>query len=556
MKTKLTSILIVVIFSVHVGLVAAQQPIIDLPSIPSRITSVGLFKNGLAVVRREVVLPADGVYEIADVPEPVHGTFWIESDAIIETRVTTREFEIPMRTAATVNLQDDLAGRTVTVQLRDAAGPPITGRVVELHAGGGRPGWDRSYETSPTWNRWESTWRSSTSNPPSASPRFLVIDSGQGYDYIDTSVIASLHVDQSATSVRQRRPVLQITANGIGAQSGTVVISYLTKGIAWAPSYRIDMTDPRMLKIAQQAVIKNELEDLNDVQIDLISGFPSIEFASVLSPLSLETTLQAFFQQLSQVNERSQSSPGGVMSQQMVTSNSVSRSDEWTDLAIVPSGEGVDVHYESIGRQTMREGDSLMLNVAAGSAACERVVEWTVPDARDAYGRPIGEWARRPSVEDTWDAVRFRNPFSFPMTTAPAMIVANGRFNGQRTSHWVNPGEQSTLQITPALSVRTHATENEVPGEREVTDIGGQRFRRTLTKGQLLVGNHRNEPITLIIRRQFSGELVEADGDPEQSLREEGVYSVNPRHELIWTLTLAPGEEQTLEYSYRVLVYF
>ena len=41
----------------------------------SRITSVGLFKNGLAVVKRTVKLPGPGTYRIDDVPQPVHGTF-------------------------------------------------------------------------------------------------------------------------------------------------------------------------------------------------------------------------------------------------------------------------------------------------------------------------------------------------------------------------------------------------------------------------------------------------------------------------------------------------
>ena len=66
------------------------------PVIESRVTSVGLFKNGLAVVRREVRLPGAGTFEIAGVPEPVPGTFRIESDARIEARVTSREFDMPL----------------------------------------------------------------------------------------------------------------------------------------------------------------------------------------------------------------------------------------------------------------------------------------------------------------------------------------------------------------------------------------------------------------------------------------------------------------------------
>ena len=57
-----------------------------------------------------------------------------------------------------------------------------------------------------------------------------------------------------------------------------------------------------------------------------------------------------------------------------------------------------------------------------------------------------------------------------------------------------------------------------------------------------------------MIRRRFSGELVKADGDPKVTLREEGVYSVNKRNEMVWTLALKGGEEKRLKYTYTVLV--
>jgi len=60
--------------------------------------------------------------------------------------------------------------------------------------------------------------------------------------------------------------------------------------------------------------------------------------------------------------------------------------------------------------------------------------------------------------------------------------------------------------------------------------------------------------VDVVIRRQFSGELKSADENPQQELREEGVYSVNRRNQLTWNISLKPGEEKTLHYSYTVLV--
>ena len=119
----------------------AVDPSEDFPIVHSRITSVGLFKNGLAVVRRTATLPAAGTFEIENIPQPVHGTLWLESNALIETRVTTRLCEMPLGASSALELQDDLAGRVVTIRFRDGGIPAVIGRVLDTAAGRGIPSW-------------------------------------------------------------------------------------------------------------------------------------------------------------------------------------------------------------------------------------------------------------------------------------------------------------------------------------------------------------------------------------------------------------------------------
>lgn len=525
------------------------------PVIESRVTSLGLFKNGLAVVRREVRLPGEGTFEIGGVPEPVHGTFWIESDARIEARVTSREFDTPLSENMASDLQTGLAGRSVTIHFRERDTPVLRGRVVQEEMPRGSEAWSRAFERAPM-NYW-AWWGGSQPRQNSArSRRFLVLESDDGHTYVDTSTIARLQVNANESTVKRRRPVLLVTVQDSGCRAPTVVVSYLAKGMAWAPSYRINLADGQMLRLEQKAVIKNELENLEEVEIQLISGFPSVEFSHVLSPLSPRTNWANFFRQLNQ--RIGPSMQGNVITQQRATYGGSSGASNGVDTAITPEGEGVDLHYHSIGRRSLLEGDSLMLPVAEGRTEYERVVEWIVPDTRDANGRYVDDWRRQQNPDQfedvVWDAVRFRNPLDVPMTTGPAMIMTNGHFNGQCTSPWVNRGEETTLHITRALSIRTSSTEHEEPGERTIVRIGGRQFRNPMVKGELLVCNHREERVPIVIRRRFSGKLIEADGSPEIVLREEGVYSVNPRHELTWRITLNPGEERTLEYRYSVLV--
>ena len=147
-------------------------------------------------------------------------------------------------------------------------------------------------------------------------------------------------------------------------------------------------------------------------------------------------------------------------------------------------------------------------------------------------------------------------PYKFAMTTGPAMVIADGKFNGQRTSYWTNAGEETVLRVDKALSVRTRSTETEdaKEGNRDLVWIGARQYRKTVVEGEVTVNNHRKETVQLVIRRRFSGELISAEGEPKSALREEGVYSVNKRNELLWTIPLKAGEERKLKYRYSVLV--
>lgn len=526
--------------------------------VGSKIVAVGLFKNGLAVVRREATVVGPGSYRIDDVPSPVHGTWFVECDAPVETAVRMRDVDVPIDQAGGGSLQEELAGKRVIVHLREGKNSPVKGTVV-------RPPQPRREEAARPASPYGRPAYGYEAAPREAS-RFLVLENGKGRTYVDLGQIAALETEDEVTTVKKRRPQLVLT---VGERKDgdkkpvTIGLTYLARGLSWAPSYRVDISDPKSLALEQTAVLRNELADLEGATVSLISGFPSIRFAHVTSPLAAQSSWAGFFNEL---NQRIQpghmilSNAAVVRQQARVMDNEPAAG---LDLSATPAGEGVDVHYQSIGPRTLAEGDSLSLTVARGKADYERIVEWLVPDNRDADGNPIrrGRGEESEDYDDSpWDALRFRNPLPFPMTTAPALVVSGGRFNGQQLSTWANTGEETVLHVTRALSVRTRHVEHEDVrqggDERNIVWIGGRRFRQTTVQAELTVSNHRKEAIALVIRRRFSGDLVSADGDPRSRLREEGVYSVNRRNELVWSLPLKSGEEKKLTYRYTVLVSF
>lgn len=519
----------------------------DTPA-KSRIVSIGLFKNGLAVIKRELTVDGPGTYVLEEVPEPVHGTYWVESKDAVESLVKMREVEVPARQSATVNFQEELAGKKVTIHFRGEKVPPLTGTIVELPRSG-RDDEARARERAVRYY----------GEVPAQPPRMLIVQTAKGRAYVDSSDIVYVEAEGASDKVKQRRPVLHLTVSGTEKKQSTIGITYLARGISWAPSYRVDISDPKTLTIEQSAVIKNELANLDGAEVKLISGFPSVQFANVTSPLAPHMTWSTFFDQLNRRLDWESDGLRNTLAQQ----RSNAHMPMSLNLSAMPSGEGVDIHYQSIGKRTLAEGEALSLSLASGKASYERIVEWLVPDTRDEDGRAHN--SRRHSGDNpddehdaAWDALKFKNPFKFPMTTASALVMANGQFNGQRLSYWVNSGEETMLRVTKALSVRTRALEYEdqMPSgkERELVWVGGRQYRKVTVQGELTANNHRQEVVSMVIRRRFSGDLLKADGSPKTVLREEGAYSVNRRNELVWTFLLASNEEKKLTYRYTVLV--
>ena len=93
-----------------------------------KITAVDLFKNGLAVVTCEVALGKPGVYVLDEVPQPVHGTYSIESPAGWSpwSRCAMSTFPSPTSNPATCKTTSR-ARRSLSIS-RGTSGPPSSAR--------------------------------------------------------------------------------------------------------------------------------------------------------------------------------------------------------------------------------------------------------------------------------------------------------------------------------------------------------------------------------------------------------------------------------------------
>ena len=216
----------------------------------ARIVAVGLFKNGLAIVKREAILGRTGTYVLDDAPQPVHGTYWVESAVPIETAVKMVKWKYPrprpcpaiFRKTWREEGHDPLQGRQ---------GPAGQRHGDEAQTGEGRGGpLQRGHAA-----------RFSRAPRDVSQAGYLVLQTAKGRAYSGTGRDrlrrsgrhgGESHAPEAAPAAHGRR-------DGQGRDQGRHQLPD-----AWpvvGASYRIDITDPKTL-LDQQAVIKNELTDL------------------------------------------------------------------------------------------------------------------------------------------------------------------------------------------------------------------------------------------------------------------------------------------------------
>jgi len=502
----------------------------------TKVKRVSLLKNGLAYVTQNIQINGAGNYLLPKIPIPVYGTAWVDSEHV-KLRSTTHEVAISNHLGNEI-FQTSLEGKEVTLHLQDKIGTVIRGVVKKVTLPDKEVTWKRDFNSlsngvlNNAYNHVQSQY-------------YLVIEREDGMiEYVRSSLISRLSVREIVDEVMVEKPVFIAEVGDSDLKEFS--LSYLAKGLTWSPSYRLSLLDDNEMIVEQKALIKNELMDLDDVEVSLISGYPNIRFSEVDSLLSPWQSIASYLSQLSGVNRNFATSLSNVASQ------AISYGQSNVGNAQQNEKEGPDIHYQKIGEATMAIGDSLMVSVDKNKVKYEEIVEWLVPDLREYDGRI----SRRNQTNGTaWDALRFKNPLPFPMTTAAAMIHQGDKLLGEGQIKWVNEGESTVLHITKALSVKTEQSECELPDSRESIKIAGRNYRKATVKGSLKIMNFRNEIVKLHIKRQFSGELIEASDSPYVQLREEGVWSVNKRNELCWELNLEPNAEREVTYTYEVLAY-
>ncbi|MDR0520243.1 MAG: DUF4139 domain-containing protein [Planctomycetaceae bacterium] len=513
--------------------------------VTPKIEAAALFKNGFIIVRQSIDIPAAGSYRWENVPGMIHGTFFIDTDLNIAVRTAHRK--VPAEKSVRLVLQTSEGQKTYTGKLIASAAKTTP---------------ETKQETGPAENK------------PAKSPSLwsLELEDQRVIDFSPNDIVSlnALNVDTEQT-VPKSIMTFNVTEKN-GKAAGTIKMLYLVKGNAtWAPSYRINLRDGKTATVEQTAVIRNEWMQLTDTEISLVSGFPHIGMENTHSLLNPLQKIEMFFRQLAGVDTNS---PVGSPISQMI-SNSVmtnNKDESRFDTVEVAAGEGPDVFYNSIGKQTLDVGETLYTATGAADAEYKRIMlcdisKWLLTN----YQNRNNQHYKPAEMPPVFDAVTFDNPLPFPMTTAPVLISEQNRFLGQDKTGWVSPKQQAQVMITKVLSMAVEYEEKVAeikdPRTRTVQDrLEDRQYQTYAVTDTIELTNKRNEPVTLhldavLIHSRDEANLKCSIPPKKQSAMAEWTYrsylnagvsdeaTLNTCTEFRWEIPLKAGEKKSITVS-------
>ena len=548
---------------------------------PAPILSVGLYKNGLAVVTRQITPDANGVARVDGACRPAYGTFWHSADKPVTITAETADLLRDKDEQAVLSSWNDTyAGREVMITFR--AAPTLSGALSDAERNGGVRVKSFSIGEKDDLFALKGTVVAAQSarKPPAAQSRryyygypepaqpapaaelTLRLKTGSTVVIPEANVVSARAEDGIACGIERQAPIWRFE----GAAK-PFVVQYLTDGATWTPSYRLDLRGEKG-SVTMAAELNNEMMDWDGAEVSLISGFPNLLYASVPSLLGWGMSFNLYRDAVNAAENADPWAPGGTRMRSGVMAQSVMMNSAPADgfdvssvaFAVNESGAGTDIHYRPVGKVSLKKGATRSIPLGAGESTIKRIVDWDLADTRDEYGRNRNNENGK-GAAILWDAVRFTNPFDFPMTTAPIEVTEERRILGQAKSTWTNPGDTTLVKITKALSVT--GSYNETGDGKTISskigslkaedrfDYQSRHYRREIVTGTFLVQNFRKVPASLIVKKTISGEIVETSIEPtkNRALPTQDCR-VNLEHALTWEFDLQPGEKREFTLTY------
>ena len=458
------------------------------------LKSVAVFRDGYGYyVREGKVKLEDGWATTNFVPNAIKGTIWVYSldkGDRIDTVITTKDNKISFSDAKDLKAKlSDKIGLKLNVELTD--GQKFEGELARL------------------------------------LDDMLLLKAGSGFNAVSFSTIKAVQIVGYPIKVK----VDSANPN----KETTLGIAYLQEGIAWEPSYVLNI-DSGKANLELRATMQNTTEELSKSDVLFVVGSPFVANRGL--------------KDISGIVPEAATAAGKAISggQGLVPESIPSVSYDKSDNSLVLGQQGgvtkAPVSGEEAGELYFYKKQGLSLET--NDVAMVSIFQSDVPI------QPQFEW--NADGEEVLYLLSIQNTTKQPLTTGPVFVIEDGNALGQETVKYTPPGSTAEVRLSRGIGLRVEKTEAEVKRGGPV-HIGKSDFIPVTLKGTLTVTNFRTSDARLKITKTARGKVLsQSDGG---AVKQTQVLSgeVNPINDLEWKVTVPKGATKVITYTLETYIF-
>lgn len=561
---------------------AAPRPPLEssvLTSMPIR--ELAIFKDGHAFVLHESELPTDGAGDVVldSLPAPVIGTFWAYSvDPQAKLRaVVAGKHRVRSERAALDTWELIQANVGAEITLTEDNDRPYSARILDVPRCEPKDEPARPTGAAPQ-----------PSTPPIGAPGDVVLlQVHDGVRVVRRDRIRDVTfraAPKPRIQSEEWRKLLRLHLDWGGRPAGkkaAVGMVYLQRGVRWIPNYRLDIDGAGKAVVQLQATLINELADIEGATCHLVIGVPTFYFKDTLDPLALQDAvvqLSQYFQ--GQSGQRIQRAfSNAIMTQharmgEYPSEEGVPAGAADSDPEITAGSKNEDMFIFEVKNVTLRKGERMVVPVTQFTLPYEDIYTLNLPFApppevqSNVGGEPFAELQRLLRAPKAMHTIRLTNESRFPLTTAPAIVLRDGRLLAQGLMTYTAGGARTDLTLTTAVDVRVARTDLETKRTPEAEKWDGNFYARADLEGKVALANHGTKKARIEVTRHVLGAVAAASHDAviergnvfdNEDLRPEWWhwynwpgwwYRYNGVGRIKWTLDLDPGQSVDLTYAW------
>jgi hypothetical protein len=492
------------------------------------IKEITVFKDGHAYVLHEGKMPTDknGNVCLDYLPNPVIGTFWAYSaDAKVKLSSVVSSRSIITLENTALNVQDLIyanIGKRVLIKDSTNSNASFEATIIDIP--------ERSTEELAA------TGRPSEEQKLPLKGSIILLKVASGIKAVQLGTIQEitfLDNPNEKISYKDFRNVMTLKldwANQPVKSEADVGMAYVQKGIRWIPSYKIDIDGSGNAVVKLQATIINELADLENVKTNLVIGVPSFAFKDTADPMSLQQTFAQLSPYFQPDSRTAYSFSNAILTQQVQAPRMVEYPNEPQSrpLDLGPELKGgeqnEDLFVFTVDNLTLKKGQRMVIPITQFNLKYTDIYKLELPFAPPIEARQNFNTSQQLEISKLLNApkakhyLRLMNDSKYPLTTAPSLILKNGRVVSQAMMTYTSIGGRSDLEMSVAVDISVNQKEVQTRLTPNALNINGYNLSKVDMSGMVELTNHKQQTIKIEVRRILYGNIDTAnlDGKIEQ----------------------------------------